>query len=171
MVFQKDDAYYKFASDAIPIHTTVTATTLKVYCSKVASEAAELSQCSWAMKVQILHNSASPRQERHNQQHQTLAKKQAGDNKCNQLLHRFWIFTNKSYFGISSATNYSSGLIFIKIRAESGRIFNKYPGKNPGEMLICKEKNLFILFRKMENWTKFRECFSSLSQLFWINSE
>ena len=30
---------------------------------------------------------------------------------------------------ISSATNSSSGLIFVKIRAESGRIFSKNPGK------------------------------------------
>ena len=29
----------------------------------------------------------------------------------------------------SSATNYSSGLIFVKIRAESGRIFSENPGK------------------------------------------
>ena len=50
------------------------ATTLKVDCSQVAAKAAELLQCSWAMKVQILHNSASPSQDRRNQQHPTYGK-------------------------------------------------------------------------------------------------
>jgi len=43
---------------------------------------------------------------------------------------------------LGSATNSSSGLIFVKIRAESGRIFNK----NPGKMLICTEIFFFFQF-------------------------
>ena len=64
---------------------------------------------------------------------------------------------------ITSVTNSSSGLIFVKIRADFQQISGQNPGKNPGEMLICKENNLFILFRKMENLENF---FSTLSQLF-----
>ena len=39
------------------------------------------------------------------------------------------IFIHQQKGRIFSATNSSSGLIFVKIRAESGRIFNKNPGK------------------------------------------
>ena len=37
------------------------------------------------------------------------------------------------------------------------------PGKNPGEMLICEEKNLIILFQKMKNWAKIKGIFFLLS--------
>ena len=47
----------------------------------------------------------------------------ADECKC-QIVN--WIY-------LYSATNSSSGLIFVKIRAESGRIFSENPGKNPGE--------------------------------------
>ena len=39
----------------------------------------------------------------------------------------------------------SSGLIFIKIRAESGRIFSKNPGKNPGKTKILLFCRLFMI--------------------------
>ena len=47
-----------------------------------------------------------------------------------------------------SATNSSSGLIFVIIRAESGRIFNKNPGKNPGECSFAKKKIFLFCFEK-----------------------
>ena len=37
---------------------------------------------------------------------------------------------------VPSVPNSSSRLIFVKIRAESGRIFSKNPGKNPGKTKI-----------------------------------
>jgi len=62
---------------------------------------------------------------------------------------------------LGSATNSSSGLIFVKIRAESGRIFNKNPGKNPGEMLICKEFFSSSFVSKNGNFYNFSEINSS----------
>ena len=58
-----------------------------------------------------------------------------------------------------SATNSSSGLIFVKIRAESGQIFNK----NPGEMLICKKKIFLFCFEKWKTEQNLENFFSSLS--------
>ena len=50
----------------------------------------------------------------------------------------FDLFRHTSFLSsIDSVTNSSSGLIFVKIRAESGRIFSKNPGKNPGETKFC----------------------------------
>ena len=49
-----------------------------------------------------------------------------------------------------SVTNSSSGLIFVKIRAESGRIFSKNPGNIRAEIrakLKCCDVVVFLRFR------------------------
>ena len=63
-------------------------------------------------------------------------------NSPEQLSRGLYLTLNKSSWScvekyISSVPNSSSGLIFVKIRAESGRIFSKNPGKNPGKTKFC----------------------------------
>ena len=58
---------------------------------------------------------------------------------------------------VRSVINSSSGLIFVKIRAESRGNFNK----NPGEMLICKEFFSSSFVSKNGNFYNFSEINSS----------
>ena len=52
------------------------------------------------------------------------------------------------------------------IRADFQQKSGQNPGKNPGEMLICKEKNLFYFVSKNKNWAKLYN-FSEINNSFW----